>query len=288
MSKPAAQYCLELLSHTSLRSLYRLGDAIALVVRYSANRVTRQTRQNIAVCFPELDSRAQKTLYREVIRHTCYALVELPALWCWPPERVMECITTVDVCDSFRQSTRGQIILAPHIGAWETLSVWLGMTTSNPMYLYKRRKNRDFDQFIIQARARAGGVPVSTKKSGLRQLLVGLKKGGCVTILPDQKPRNNKVRIESSFFALQAPTTTLVHTLCSKIDCDVFIAAVIRSAPAGEFSLSIQPLEHARLGGDKIESAQYMNDQIEQLARRFLEQYQWSYRRFSNRVYEQV
>ena len=65
-------------------------------------------------------------------------------------------------------------------------------------------------------------------------------------------------------------------------------AAVIRSAPAGEFSLSIQPLEHARLGGDKIESAQYMNDQIEQLARRFLEQYQWSYRRFSNRVYESV
>jgi len=288
VSKPAVQYWLELLSHASLRTLYRLGDAIAFVVRYTSNRVTRQTRQNIAVCFPELGKREQKALYQNVIRHTCYALTELPALWCWPPDRVMERINTVDVCDSFGQSTRGQIILAPHIGAWETLSVWLGETTSNPMYLYKRRKNRDLDQFIIQARARTGGVPVSTKKSGLRQLLVGLKKGSCVTILPDQKPRDNKVRIESSFFALSAPTTTLVHSLCSKIDCDVFIAAVIRSSPAGEFSLSIQPLEHARLGGDQIESAQYMNDQIEHLARRFLGQYQWSYRRFSNRVYESV
>ncbi|MCP4765194.1 MAG: hypothetical protein GY875_02875 [Gammaproteobacteria bacterium] len=288
MSKPVAQYCLELLSNASLRTLYRLGDAIAFVARYTANQVTRQTRQNIAVCFPELDSRAQKALYRDVIRHTCYALVELPALWCWTPDRVMACITGVDVCDSFRQSTRGQIILAPHIGAWETLSVWLGKSTTNPMFLYKRRKNKDLDQFIIQARARSGGVPVSTKKSGLRQLLVGLKKGSCVTILPDQKPPASKVRIDSSFFALQAPTTTLVHTLCSKIDCDVFIAAVIRSSPAGEFNLSIQPLEHARLGGEKIESAQYMNDQIEQLARRFPEQYQWSYRRFSNRVYESV
>jgi KDO2-lipid IV(A) lauroyltransferase len=288
VSKPAAQYCLELLSHVSLRTLYRLGDAVAFVMRYTSNQVTRQTRQNIAVCFPELDRREQKTLYHDVIRHTCYALTELPALWCWTPERVMASITEVDVCDSFSQSTRGRILLAPHIGAWETLSVWLGKTTTDPMFLYKRRKNRDLDQFIIQARARSGGVPVSTKKSGLRQLLVGLKKGSCVTILPDQKPRITKVRIESSFFGLNAPTTTLVHSLCSKIDCDVFIASVIRSSPAGKFSLSIQPLEHARLGGDKGESAQYMNDQIEQLARRFPGQYLWSYRRFSNRVYESV
>lgn len=288
MSKPAAQYCLELLSHFSLRGLYRLGDMVAIVMRYTSNQVTRQARQNIAVCFPELDRREQKALYRDVIRHSCYALAELPALWCWPPERVMARITTVDVCDSFSQSKRGRILLAPHIGAWETLSVWLGRTTSNPMYLYKRRKNKKLDEFVIKARARTGGIPVSTKKSGLRQLLVGLKNGACVTILPDQKPPQSKVRIESSFFGLKAPTTTLVHTLCSKIDCDVFTAAVIRSSPAGEFSLSIQPLDHARLGGDKLESAQYMNDEIEQLARRYPGQYQWSYRRFSNRVYESV
>ncbi len=257
-------------------------------MRYTSNQVTRQARQNIVVCFPELAKREQKALYRDVIRHTCYALAELPAVWCWPTDRMLERITSFDVCDSFGESTRGRIILAPHLGSWETLAAWLGKTTNNPMYLYKRRKNKNLDQFIIKARARSGGVPVSTKKSGLRQLLVGLKKGGCVMILPDQKPPINKARIDSSFFASRAPTTTLVHTLCSKIDCDVFAAAVIRSTPAGDFSLSIQPLDHARLGGDKIESAQYMNDEIEKLARRFPGQYQWSYRRFSNRVYESV
>jgi len=123
VSKPAAQFWLELLSHASLRTLYRLGDALAFIMRHTSNRVTTKTRQNIAVCFAELDARAQKALYRDVIRHTCYALVELPALWCWSPERVMASITTVDVCDSFSQSTRGRIVLAPHIGAWETLSV---------------------------------------------------------------------------------------------------------------------------------------------------------------------
>jgi len=288
MAKPVAQYCIELFSHASLPTLYRLADAVAFVLRNTSNQVSRQTRQNIALCFPELDKSAQRDLCRDVIRHTCYTLAELPALWCWPTERLLERMNSDDVSDSFYQSTRGRILLAPHIGAWESMTVWLSQSVENPMYLYKRRKNKDLDQFIIDARARFGGVPVSTKKSGLRQLLVGLKKGGCIGVLPDQKPRDTKVRIESRFFGQDAPTTTLVHTLCSKIDCDVFLTAVTRSPETGKWNVSIQPLDRERLGGDEIDSAQYMNDQIELLVRRFPEQYQWGYRRFSNRVYESV
>jgi lauroyl/myristoyl acyltransferase len=58
-----------------------------------------------------------------------------------------------------------------------------------------------------------------------------------------------------------------------------------RSSPPGEFSLIIRALDRERLTGDEIASAQYMNDEIEQLVRKFPEQYQWSYRRFSNRAY---
>ena len=96
----------------------------------------------------------------------------------------------------------------------------------NVMYLYKRRKNKAVDQFVKASRSRTGGVPVPTKKAGLRQLLIGLKRGDSLVILPDQKPSANKARIDSSFFGHSAPTTTLVQNLCSKLDCDVFVAVV--------------------------------------------------------------
>ena len=287
MSKPLVQHCLELLSHASLRTLYRLGDFLALLVGNTPNRVSRTTRQNIALCFPELDLGAQRRLYRLAIRHTCYCAVEVAAVWCWPIDKIQKRITQIEICDSFDQSTRGRIILLPHLGSWETLAVWLGQR-SNVMYLYKQNKNKAMDAFIKQARARTGGIPVPTKKRGLRQLLVGLKRGGSVVILPDQRPRPNKVQIASTFFGLSAPTTTLVQNLCSKLDCDVFIAVVYRNAAAGEFRLSIEPLELARLAGDEIESALYMNQQIELRVRQAREQYQWGYRRFSNQVYESV
>ncbi|NCF35842.1 MAG: hypothetical protein GWP56_05560 [Gammaproteobacteria bacterium] len=284
MAKPAIQRALEMLSHLSLRSHYRLGDLASLVMRAIPNQVSRQARENINLCFAELDKSEKQRLYRENIRQTCYTLTELAAVWCWPVERVLEKITSMDICEEFNRSSRSRIILVPHLGSWETLAVWLGQHCDVIM-LYKRRKNQQVDDFVRQARARSGGTLVPTKKRGLRQLLIGMREGKNLMILPDQKPGGKKAYIDSSFFGVSAPTTTLVHNLCNKVDCDVFIANVCRSEPAGEFGLQIRSLEHARLAADDVSSARYMNDQIEALVRQHLTQYQWGYRRFDSAAY---
>ena len=287
MNKPLAQHFLELLSHASLRGLYRLGRFTAFFVAWTPNQVSRQAWQNIELSFPDLSKGERRALWRESIRHTCYAGFELAAIWCWPPARIERHITRLDVCDSFMQTTRGRIILLPHLGSWETLGIWLGERI-DVMYLYKRRKNKAVDTFVKAARSRTGGIPVPTKKAGLRQLLVGLRRGDSLVILPDQKPSSNKARIASTFFVHSAPTTTLVQNLCSKLECDVFIAVVYRIIPPGELGLRIEPLERERLAADETDSAAYMNEQIEQRVRRYKEQYLWAYRRFSNQVYESV
>lgn len=284
MSKPAIQHLLELLSHLSLGSLYRLGDMLGFVLGRTANQVSRQARQNIELCFADRERSERRRLYRECMRHTSYAMTELAAVWCWPVERVLARITSADVCAEFEASRKSRIILAPHLGSWETLAVWLGRHCDIIM-MYKRRKHSGIDRFVLEARARSGGSLVPTKKRGLRQLLVGLKKGKDLMILPDHKPGGGKAYIQSTFFGFNAPTTTLVHNLCSKIDCDVFIANMCRSQPPGEFSLQIRPLEHARLAADDAGSAQYMNDSIEALIRQLPEQYQWGYQRFHKSVY---
>lgn len=287
MSKPISQYYLELLSHFSLRFQYRFADFLAFFVRNTSNQISRQAQENIALCLADLAPSEQKRIFRETIRHTCYALNELGAVFCWPADEVLQQVTSFDICEEFELSTRGKIILAPHLGSWETLGLWLGKNC-DAMILYKRRKNKDLDRFINQARSRSGGTPIPTNSHGLRKLLIGLKEGRNLLILPDQKPGKNKARIASEFFGADAPTTTLVRNLNSKIDCDVFLATIYRSSPPGEFGLRIQPLEREILANDEASSAQYMNDQIEQLVRQFPEQYQWGYRRFSNSAYEPV
>ena len=284
MSKPAIQHILELLAHFPLRFQYRIGDVVAFIIRSIPNRYSRLMRQHIKLCLPELDQSAQTQLYRQVLRHTVYTFTELGAVWCWPAEKILRRVTAVDICEEFQQATGCKIILAPHLGSWETLGIWLGQNC-DAIILYKRLRNKALDSFVRQVRGRTGGMPVPTKKRGLRKLLIGLRDGNNLMTLPDQKPGGGKAFIESEFFGVNAPTTTLVKNLCSKVDCEIFIATIYRSSPPGEFSLTIQPLDRERLVNDEITSAQYMNDQIEQLVRQFPEQYQWSYRRFSNKAY---
>ena len=285
MRKPFIQFFFEVLSHFSLRFQYRLADVIAFFVRNTTNQLSRQVRENIALCFTGLGEAEQKTLYQESIRQTCYAMTELAAVWCWPVEKILAQVSSIDTCDEFEQSTRGRIILAPHLGSWETLVIWLG-NNCNAMIMYKRRKNKAVDQFVKAARARSGGIPVPTKIHGLRKLLIGLREGNSLMILPDQQPSKSKAKIKAEFFGVSAPTTTLVHNLCSKVECDVFLASMQRSSPPGNFSLRIQLLDHVSLAEDEVGSAQYMNDQIELLVRSSLEQYQWGYRRFSENAYK--
>ena len=101
MNKPLAQHFLELLSHASLRGLYRLGRFTAFFVAWTPNQVSRQAWQNIELSFPDLSKGERRALWRESIRHTCYAGFELAAIWCWPPARIERHITRLDVCDSF-------------------------------------------------------------------------------------------------------------------------------------------------------------------------------------------
>jgi len=282
--KPAIQGLLGLLAHFPLRFQYRFADAVAFTVRFIPNRFSRRMRQNIGLCFPELDQAAQKRLYRQALRHTVYVLFELAAVWCWPAEKILPRVTTIDICKEFQQTDRGKIILAPHLGSWEMLGIWLGQHC-DAIILYKRLKDKVLDGYIQQVRGRTGGTPVPTKKHGLRKLLIGLRANSNLMILPDQKPGGGKAHIKSEFFGVNAATTTLVRNLCVKVDCDVFIATIYRSSPPGEFGLIIQPLDRERLASDEAASARYMNDKMEQLVRQFPEQYQWSYRRFTSKAY---
>jgi KDO2-lipid IV(A) lauroyltransferase len=287
LRKPAVQIFLEFLSRFSVANQYRLGSFLASLVNLIPNQLARQTRDNIELCLPNLDERARAILGRQSIRQTCYSFTELASIWCRPASQTLSAISSENVCTEFAESNKARIVLAPHLGSWEALALWLGQECQS-MFLYKERKNAALDRFIIEARGRTGGAPVSTQKQGLRKLLSGLKKGQTAMILPDQKPPGNKVRVAATFFSHRAMTTTLVHNLCEKIDCDVFIATALRSSPPGKFDLHILPLESARLADRQSVSVQYMNDQIEALVELQSAQYQWDYRRFEKAVYPRV
>ncbi len=275
---------LKLISVFPLGIQYRIADIASLFISTIPNRSSKLIDKNIRICFSEWEKKAKRDLRSKTIKHTCYSVLELAAVWCWPAEKILARITNVNVCDNFTQTKKGRIVIVPHLGNWELLILWLAKQ-NNFMCLYKPQPNSSVDQFILNARGRNGATMLPIDSSGLRQLSRGLKQGKTAMILPDQRPKKDKARIMSRFFGQKAPTTPLIHNLCSRIDCDVFLATIFRDHSANAFSLNIESLDKNRLVSEQQQSLDYMNGQIENLIRRRPEQYQWGYSRFQRSTY---
>jgi KDO2-lipid IV(A) lauroyltransferase len=284
VKKSAFQIILEFLSIFPIGFHFWLARILAFIAVHTPNSISRQTDTNISLCLGELQPSQRQYLARASIRHTCYSLFELAAVWCWPAEKVLTRVSSEEVCEEFTRSSKGRLIIAPHIGSWELLGIRIA-ESNNLFSLYKPQKDPKFDEFMRQARSRNGAQLVATDASGLRKLMKGLRKGATVIILPDQKPHRGRPHIDSSFFGHEASTTPLIKHICDKIDCDVFIGAMYRSEDTATYKLSIGALDHSKLATAEANSSQYLNDQIELMVASHPDQYQWSYKRFSPRVY---
>ena len=279
---------LKALSAFSLNIQYRIADIIiSPIISTIPNNISRLIDQNIRMCFPEQDRKAQMEMHHMAIKHTCYLVLELAAVWCWPAEKILAKISSTSICENFTQSKKGRIVIVPHLGNWELLNLWLARE-SDFMCLYKPQSNTSFDRFILKARSRNGAKMLPIDSSGLRQLSRGLKQGKTAMILPDQRPKKDKARVMANFFGRETPTSALIHNLCRRIDCDVFIASIFRIRDKASFSITIEPLAHDRLATEQQHSLNYMNEEIERLIRRSPEQYQWGYTRFPRSNYHSL
>jgi len=287
VKKPVSQLILEFLSIFPIVVDYWLARILAFIAIHTSNSISGPTERNIRLCLADLPASQQQYLGRTSIRHTCYSLFELAAVWCWPAHKILSRVTSEEVCEEFKQSSRGRLIIAPHIGSWELLGIRIASNTEL-FSLYKPQKNPKIDAFVRRARSRNGAQLVPTDPSGLRKLMKGLKRGATVIILPDQKPHRGSAFVDSTYFGQAVETTPLIKHICDRIKCDVFIGAMYRDENSITFNLSIDTLDYGRLTAEETDSAQYLNDAIEAMVRSHPEQYQWSYKRFSPTVYDSI
>jgi len=285
VKKPASQVILLFLSIFPIGFDYWLARILAFIAIHTSNRISGPTEKNIQLCLAKLPASQQQYLGRTSIRHTGYSLFELAAVWCWPVDKILSRVSSEKVCEEFNQSSKGRLIIAPHIGSWELLGIRIA-NNSELFSLYKPHKNPKIDAFVRQARSRNGAQLVPTDPSGLRKLMKGLKRGATVIILPDQKPHRGSAYVDSTYFGQAAATTPLIKHICDRVECDVFIGAMYREENSATYNLSIDTMDHGRLTAAETDSAQYLNDVIEAMVRSHPDQYQWSYKRFNPTVYD--
>ncbi|WP_372972823.1 lysophospholipid acyltransferase family protein [Marinobacter sp.] len=273
---------LRLAGKLPLHMAQRVGRVLGSLSAWLPTRSKKITTANINLCFPELPKEERKQLIRSSLRHTGQTFMEIPLMWEWPVERCLGLIREVeglDLIDNALSEGRGIVLLAPHLGNWELAGIYFS-SRYQMAALYSPPNLKDFEDYMIRVRERAGSILVRGDRRGLARMVKVLKNGGIAGILPDQSPGRDSGYAFAPFFGQHVRTMTLASKLIAKSGAASFTTFAERLNDAEGFRIVIRPTEPDIDNGDPVTAATALNLSVENCVRELPEQYQWEYKRF--------
>ncbi|HKJ95059.1 MAG TPA: lysophospholipid acyltransferase family protein [Gammaproteobacteria bacterium] len=286
MSSPHARLTeglLRTLARVPLPVLHRLGNGLGRLADLVPNEARHIARVNMELAFPEQPQGWRRRMARRSLQETAKTMLELGPLWYRPVPDVLRLIRFVDgedVVDSALDRGRGMLVIAPHLGAWELLQMWLAQRTTLHA-LYRPPRQQALESLITRGRSRSGATFWPATPSGVRALFKALRNGESVGVLPDQQPPEEGVFVP--FFGHPAKTMTLFSKLARRSGAPVIIGWAERLPRGRGFRVHWRPVDAAVGNADAEAGAAAMNRAIEDAVRELPEQYQWTYRRYSRR-----
>ncbi|MGB1911797.1 MAG: lysophospholipid acyltransferase family protein [Porticoccaceae bacterium] len=255
------------------------GYIMGVIMTIFATAGYKTSQQNIAHCFPDKPSQANKALAKARMSHLGQAFFETPGLWRRSSDWLQSKIIAVEGESYLNEaiaSNRGTILLIPHQGNWEVIGLWVAKQTAMTS-LYQPPKNSQLGHWIKKSRERTGANLVPTNVRGVAALLKALGRGETVAILPDQQPPKASGDF-APLFEKPALTMTLAYNLLNRSGSQALFCCALREQ--GGWRLKFMPADQAIYSEDQAISLKAMNQGVEAIAAEAFDQYQWEYKRY--------
>jgi len=234
---------------------------------------------NIALCFPEFESRAQAQLLEANLRSTAVGLFETSLAW-FARKDVTRRITQVDGIEHLHAALahgRGALCLFSHFTSIEIGGRLLSEALGRPMHQMVRRHNDPGVEAVIDAGRRAF-CEKTIEKHDLAELLRSLKAGHPVGYAPDQN--FNKHMAFVPYFGQPAATLTTTSRIARMARTPVLCCWATREPSGFGYRLQIDaPLDHFP-GPDPVADTARIMALLEAKVRQTPAQYLWAHRRF--------
>lgn len=280
--------------------LYPLGMAGGYLGYLFDRRHARLGLANLAIAFPERSVRARRRILRASYVNLGRSAAEYIRLGGFFHRRLIRRVAydRLDYWDEVkrRYPGRGIVVLSAHFGSFELLAAIHAMHGHQISLIHHTQRFVAGDALITWMRERAG-VEVMRKHSAARAVLKALQDGQLVGIPFDQNAKRGEA-IFIPFFGEPAATSRTLARLVRKTEAVVAPVFIVRQPDRRSHRIVIQdliPLQAtADADADVAENTRRFVGAVEEMVRRYPEQFLWTHRRYRTRprgmapVYDEV
>lgn len=270
------------------RPLARMfAAAVAFFLYLLLPRLRRVGLRNLELAFPEMKPSDRHRTLRGVYLSLGRLLAEIPKF----PDYTRENVGRIAIYDGFENFERahargkGVVFMTAHLGGWE-IGSFVHSLHGNPLHVVMRTLDNPYlDAYTRRIRTLHGNQLIN-KDEFARGVLAALRKGDTVGVLMD----TNMLAGEGEFvdfFGIPASTTTSVARLAMRTDAAVVPAFTIWDKNLRKYRIHFEPMvDTIRTGDDNADAiantARYTKV-IENLIRRYPDQWLWLHRRWKTR-----
>jgi len=277
MSSSFVVWLFDAMARLPLSVLHSLGVLLGWATYWMSGRYAERLRENLGNYNAGRDPSELRKVLRASVAEAGKSIAELPWIWRRPLDEVLSRVRNCygrELLDEAQQSGRGVIVLTPHLGCFEIISLYVasGLPVTA---MYSTPKRAWMDSIIRSGRQRGQMRLARADLGGVRTLFKALKRGEIIGLLPDQVPGQGEGEW-ADFFGRPAYTMTLVGRLLESSGARLLLSYAVRRPHGEGYDIYFVPLE---LNAD-LPVTRQINSALEKVIRTCPAQYLWSYNRY--------
>jgi KDO2-lipid IV(A) lauroyltransferase len=270
------------------RPLARLvGTSLGQLIYLLHSKLRRVGMRNLALAFPEKTTSERRKIVRKVFISLGRQFAEV----CLFPKYTGENVSRTVAYDGYenfdRASQRGKgvLFLTGHIGGWE-LSAFSHSLYGHPLHFVMRPLDNPYlDSLVRRYRTMHGNTPI-LKHDPARELLRAMRAGATVGILMDTNMTPPE-GVFVDFFGIPACTASGLARIALRTDAAVVPGFTVWDPVLRKYRLRFEPpVPLIRTGNneaDIIANTAKFTKVIEDVVRRYPDQWLWVHRRWKTR-----
>ncbi|MBG0754819.1 Kdo(2)-lipid IV(A) acyltransferase [Vibrio cidicii] len=258
----------------------RLGRALGrFAMRFAKSRV-HVAKRNLELAFPQMDAQQREQIVVENFKNSGLALFETGIAWFWPNWRIKRHIAfrNIEQLLALEEQKKGVLLVCTHALNLEITARAFALFA--PGYgVYRPHDNPAYDFIQTWGRTRFGNQMVDRKD--VKGMLKILRSGGRLWYLPDHDYGNNNAVFVPFFAVPDACTTAGTGVLVDASKCAVITASSFRQGET--YTLEVdEDISGQFPRKDAVGAATVMNQAIEKVILRGLDQWMWLHKRYKS------
>ena len=278
------------LSQLPFGIIYLLSDFSYILVYHVFKYRKVVVKQNLAIALPHLSEEEREKIERKFYHHFCDIFFEMTKTISISKKEMRKRFTfeNVEVIKKMEQEGKSIMLMCSHYGSYEWLVVLNGYTTFKAYGIYKKMKNKYFDNAVRKTRGKFGGTLIPSKE--VKEEIKENKKNnilGYYGFVSDQSPRIRTVNYFTRFFGVTVPAYTGAEYLAKKFDMNIMFLKCSK-VKRGYYRARLMELDHPLSTYPDYAVTDLFLRLLEDQIREAPEYYLWTHKRFKHRREEAI